>query len=102
MTLSAYHPFGYGDGFPTTLMIPAADRAGMHTYKFIAHETVHQWWGDNVVWRSYRRIAMAFAGGGACKAVQTTPLLSVEEAMEAMKKAKQSGYRPVTSAAKAA
>ena len=25
-------------------------------------------------------IAMAFAGGGACKAVQTTPLPSVEEA----------------------
>jgi uncharacterized protein with GYD domain len=47
-------------------------------------------------------IAMAFAGGGACKAVQTTPLLSVEEAMEAMKKAKQSGYRPATAAAKAA
>ena len=47
-------------------------------------------------------IAMAFAGGGACKAVQTTPLLSVEEAIEAMKKATQSGYRPVTSAAKAA
>jgi len=47
-------------------------------------------------------IAMAFAGGGACKAVQTPPLLSVEEAMEAMKKAKQSGYRPATSAAKAA
>jgi len=44
MTSSAYHPFGYGQGFATTLMIPAADRAGMHTYKFIAHETAHQWW----------------------------------------------------------
>jgi len=51
---------------------------------------------DNV---SAAGIAMAFAGGGACKSVQTTPLLSVEEAMDAMEKAKQSGYR---SAAKAA
>ena len=40
-------------------------------------------------------IAIAFAAGGACKSVQTTPLLTVEEAMEAMKKAKESGYRPV-------
>ena len=54
---------------------------------------------DNV---SAAGIAMAFAAGGACKAVQTTPLLSVEEAIEAMNKAKQSGYRPATGAAKAA
>ncbi len=39
-------------------------------------------------------IAMAFAGGGACKAVHTTPLLTVEEAVQAMKKASESGYRP--------
>src|SRR5215471_962332 len=37
-------------------------------------------------------IAIVFAAGGACKNVQTTPLLTVEEAMEAMKKAKESGY----------
>jgi len=43
-------------------------------------------------------IAIAFAAGGACKAVQTTPLLSVAEGVEAMKKAKESGYRPATSA----
>ena len=43
-------------------------------------------------------IAMAFAAGGACKAVQTTPLLSVSEGIEAMKKAKESGYRSATSA----
>jgi len=41
-------------------------------------------------------IAMAFAAGGACKSVQTTPLLSVEEALVAMKKAKESGYKPAT------
>jgi len=51
---AAYHPFGYGQGFPTTLMIPATDRAVNRTFHFIAHETSHQWWGDEVLWRSYR------------------------------------------------
>ena len=51
---AAYHPFGYGQGFPTTLMIPGTDKADKQTYQFIAHETSHQWWGDAVVWRSYR------------------------------------------------
>lgn len=54
---------------------------------------------DNV---SAAGISMAFAGGGACKAVQTTPLLSVKEAVEAMKKAGQSGYRPAKVGARAA
>ena len=51
---AAYHPFGYGQGFPTTLMIPATDKATKGTYQFLAHETSHQWWGDLVLWRSYR------------------------------------------------
>jgi hypothetical protein len=38
---------------------------------------------------------VAVAAGGACKSVKTTPLLSVEEGMSAMKKAKGSGYKPV-------
>lgn len=50
----AFHPFGYGQGFPTTLMIPGTDEATMDTYQFLAHETAHQWWGDSVLWRSYR------------------------------------------------
>jgi hypothetical protein len=50
----AYHPFSYGQGFPTTLMIPATDSATKSTFQFIAHETAHQWWGDAVLWRSYR------------------------------------------------
>src|SRR5207244_13330477 len=29
-------------------------RASNRTYKFIAHETAHQWWGGIVAWRSYR------------------------------------------------
>jgi uncharacterized protein with GYD domain len=44
-------------------------------------------------------IAMAFAAGGACKSVKTTPLLTIEEAVEAMKKAAGSGYRPATATA---
>jgi hypothetical protein len=39
---------------------------------------------------------MAVLAGGACKSVKTTPLLKVEEAMEAMKKAGDCGYKPVT------
>ena len=41
-------------------------------------------------------IAMAFAAGGACKSVKTTPLLTLDEAVEAMKKASKTGYRPAT------
>jgi aminopeptidase N len=49
-----FHPFNFGQGFPTTIMIPAADSANKYTFSFIAHETSHQWWGDMVLWRSYR------------------------------------------------
>lgn len=45
---------------------------------------------DNV---SAAAISMAFAGGGACKSVQTTPLMSTEEAVTAMRRASESGYR---------
>jgi uncharacterized protein with GYD domain len=38
--------------------------------------------------------AMAAAAGGALKAFKTTPLLSVEEGVEAMRKAQGAGYRP--------
>ncbi len=44
-------------------------------------------------------IGIAFAGGGACKSVQTTPLLTQEEALEAMKQAAHCGYRPATAQA---
>jgi len=54
---------------------------------------------DNV---SAAGIAIAFAGGGACRSVQTTPLLTAEEAMQALHKASQSGYRPLAAASKAA
>lgn len=51
---AAFHPFGFGQGFPSLLMIPPADRASKYTYAFLAHETAHQWWGNIVAWRSYR------------------------------------------------
>ena len=44
--------------------------------------------------------AMAVAAGGACKDVKTTPLLTVKEGMEAMKKAATSGYQPASASAK--
>lgn len=50
---------------------------------------------DNV---SAAGLAIAFAGGGACKSVHTTPLLTAEEALQAMKKAGESGYRPARAA----
>jgi uncharacterized protein with GYD domain len=50
---------------------------------------------DNV---SAAAIAMAFAAGGACKSVQTTPLISTEEALQAARKAAECGYRPARAA----
>lgn len=41
-------------------------------------------------------IAMAFAAGGACRNVKTTPLLTIEEGVKAMEKAAGAGYRAAT------
>jgi uncharacterized protein with GYD domain len=48
---------------------------------------------DNV---SAAAFALGIAGGGACKSVKTTPLISTEEGITALKKAGSSGYKPVT------
>ncbi len=51
---ATFHPFGFGQGFPSMLMIPPTDRSSKYTFAFISHETAHQWWGNIVSWRSYR------------------------------------------------
>ena len=45
---------------------------------------------DNV---SMAAVALAIAGGGALSSFETTVLLTVDEAMEALRKAEQVGYR---------
>jgi uncharacterized protein with GYD domain len=47
---------------------------------------------DNVSMASF---AIAAAAGGSLKSVKTTPLISTEDAMAAVKKAASSGYKPV-------
>ena len=48
---------------------------------------------DNV---SAAAFAMALSAGGMLKLVKTTPLMSVAEALEAVKKASNSGYKSAT------
>jgi uncharacterized protein with GYD domain len=43
-------------------------------------------------------LALAIAAGGALKSTKTTPLLTVAQGIQAMKKASSSGYTPVTKA----
>jgi hypothetical protein len=38
--------------------------------------------------------SLATSAGGALKAIKTTPLRTIEEGLEAMKKAAGAGYRP--------
>ena len=40
--------------------------------------------------------SMAVTAGGACRNAKTTPLLTAQEGIEAMEKAANCGYRPVT------
>jgi len=39
-------------------------------------------------------LSLAASAGGALKAIKTTPLMTMEESMEAMRKAASAGYRP--------
>jgi uncharacterized protein with GYD domain len=48
---------------------------------------------DNI---SAAAFSLAISAGGACKNVKTTPLLTIEEGMEAMKRASASGYKAAT------
>jgi uncharacterized protein with GYD domain len=49
---------------------------------------------DNISAASF---AIAAAGGGAVKSYKTTPLLSIEDGIEALKRGAKSGYKPATS-----
>ena len=49
---------------------------------------------DNV---STATVAIAFAAGGAVKAAKTTPLMTVEEGLQALRNAGGADYRPPTS-----
>src|SRR5262245_25839812 len=46
---------------------------------------------DNV---SAAAFSLAISAGGAAKAVKTTPLMSIEEGIQAMQKGAEAGYRP--------
>ena len=45
--------------------------------------------------------SMAISAGGSCKTVKTTPLLTIAEGLDAMKRASTCGYQPVARAASA-
>ena len=47
---------------------------------------------DNISMASF---AIAAAAGGSLKSVKTTPLISTEDSLAAVKKAATSGYRPI-------
>jgi uncharacterized protein with GYD domain len=47
---------------------------------------------DNI---SAAAMSMAIGAGGALKSTKTTPLFSIDEGVEALKKAATSGYKPV-------
>lgn len=61
-------------------------------YAFGEHDGFTLWEApDNT---SMAAVALAITGGGALSAFETTVLLTVEETMEAMRKAKSVQYRP--------
>ena len=60
-------------------------------YAFGEHDGYSLWEApDNV---SMAAVALAIGGGGALSSIQTTVLLSVEETMDALRRAQQVGYR---------
>jgi uncharacterized protein with GYD domain len=47
-------------------------------------------------------IAIAFAAGGSVQSIQTTPLMTAAQAVEALRKAGTCGYKSITGSASAA
>ncbi|WP_066288245.1 GYD domain-containing protein [Arthrobacter sp. B6] len=61
-------------------------------YAFGTHDGYNLWEApDNV---SMAAVALAISGGGALSSFETTVLMSVEETMEALRKAGEIKYRP--------
>jgi uncharacterized protein with GYD domain len=61
-------------------------------YAFGEHDGYSLWEApDNV---SMATVALAITGGGALSSLETTVLLTVDETMDALRKAQQIGYRP--------
>src|SRR3989440_4583965 len=60
-------------------------------YAFGSNDGYNLWEApDNV---SMAAVAIAISGGGALSKFETTPLLSVEETMDALRRAQEVGYR---------
>ena len=60
-------------------------------YGFGSHDGYNLWEApDNV---SMAAVALAISGGGALSSLETTVLLTVDETMDALRKAGQVGYR---------
>ena len=60
-------------------------------YAFGKHDAYNIWEApDNV---SAAAVALAITGGGALRSLETTDLLTVDETMDALRKAGQIGYR---------
>jgi uncharacterized protein with GYD domain len=60
-------------------------------YAFGSHDGYNLWEApDNV---SMAAVALAIGGGGALSSFETTVLLPVDETLEALRKAKEVGYR---------
>ena len=61
-------------------------------YAFGEYDGYNLWEApDNV---SMAAVALAISGGGALSKLETTPLMTVEDAMDAMARASEIGYRP--------
>ncbi len=61
-------------------------------YAFGTHDGYNLWEApDNV---SMAAVALAISGGGALSSFETTVLLTVDETMQALRKAEQIKYRP--------
>ena len=61
-------------------------------YAFGSHDGYNLWEApDNV---SMAAVAIAIGGGGALSKIETTPLLTVEETLDALRRAQAITYRP--------